>query len=435
MDTAPPAVDCPPSPDPIEYPAGFDAGPVGPNTTQSPVIDPTVPLVLYEQYFDDGAEHDAGMTGDADGCMNNLADCLNRLDRNDGTWTITAGDDPPNFYLENTGDYLEVIDASQLEAADLDDRLCFETLPIDIRGMPSVSFSLKMFDNSTRMPDGSSGLESDDGFDVSYSIDGGATFELPLVASVRGGFDPTTVVKDGIAGDDLVIRVCFFSTGGGDKVALDDVIVTRSNAPVNVTDNCDASPEVSFQDVAETFGPCQSSDQLLARVTRTWIIADDCGNATECAQVFNFVDSTPPTADCPVSPEIQECPPGFNTIPVGPNTPQDDRIDPIVTGFPANVWDNYTASPSVEYRDAIQFLQCQVFGDPVMQATRTWTITDDCGNALECIQVFRYTDTMAPTAECPLSPEGFLEYPVSLSQTPVGPNTPQDDSIDPSITG
>jgi hypothetical protein len=441
VDTTPPMVDCPASPDPLEYPAGFDAGPVGPNTPQSPLIDPAAVQVLYEQYFNESEQAEAGIQGDGDGtgpddgCTNVLDDCWNRLDLSDGTWTITAGDDPPNFNLANTGDYLQVVAGGRLEAADLDDRLCFETLPIDIRDMGSVAFSLLMLDVSTRTETGESGLESDDGYDVSYSLDGGATFTAPI-ASVRGGFDPTTVVAENISGDDLVIRVCFFSTGGGDNVALDDVIVTGTLAPPNAIDNYDTSPTASYQDVAESFGSCQSSGEPIVRVTRTWTFADDCGNDTQCVQVFDFTDTTAPTAECPPEPAQMEWPEDFNTAPVGLNMPQDTSIRPTITGFPANVQDNLDQEVEVNYQDVLLSLgPCQGSGLPVWQVTRTWTIADDCGNSLECVQVFEFVDTTPPTANCPTESFDPVALPAGFNLTAVGPNTPQYSSIDPFLTG
>ena len=80
-----------------------------------------------------------------------MEDCWNRLHKTDGTWTITAGD-APDFKLSNTGDYLEVVDGDYLEASDLDNTLCFETKPIDIRWQNNVNFSLKLLNKLKDLP-------------------------------------------------------------------------------------------------------------------------------------------------------------------------------------------------------------------------------------------------------------------------------------------
>ncbi len=206
--------------------------------------------------------------------------------------------------------------------------------------------------------------------------------------------------------------------------------------PLNVQDDCDPQPLVTYQDVLESLGDCDMPGQTIWRVTRTWTIVDDCGNELECVQVFEFIDTTAPTADCPPDPDPIEWTQNFNTDPVDPNMPQDPSIHPDITGFPTNVQDNCTPQPSVNYRDIIEFIDpCSPSDQVAWQVTRVWTIADDCGNALECIQVFEFVDTTAPTAECPPSPPEPIEWPSGFNTDPVDPNTPQDRSIDPSVTG
>ena len=57
---------------------------------------------------------------------------------------------------------------------------------------------------------------------------------------------------------------------------------------LDVMDNCDANPAISFKEIKETFDPCTK------KITRTWEIKDVCGNTQNQVQIINIIDQFPP---------------------------------------------------------------------------------------------------------------------------------------------
>ena len=161
----------------------------------------------------------------------------------------------------------------------------------------------------------------------------------------------------------LLARGQFFGT------LLDAVHKTN---PVPVTDNCDATPTVNFQDVLTGPFPnnCLSGGPLWI-VERTWTAVDDCGNTSASqVQLINLFDTTPPEMNCP--PE--------NTVEWG------DPQDPPVTGIP-EVTDNCDPNPIVTHSD-VEVVTGGCL--PAIVITRTFTATDLCGNASVCTQIVKY---------------------------------------------
>ncbi|MBL7791694.1 MAG: hypothetical protein JNK77_05210, partial [Saprospiraceae bacterium] len=134
-----------------------------------------------------------------------------------------------------------------------------------------------------------------------------------------------------------------------------------------VSDNCTPTPQimVAFSDQA-------AGDQIL----RTWTATDQVGNAASCVQTISFSDTQAPVITCPPT----------SNVPCGSST------DPSVTGNPT-VSDNCTPTPQI----MVAFSD-QAAGDQIM---RTWTATDQVGNAASCVQTISFSDTQAPVITCP----------------------------------
>jgi hypothetical protein len=131
---------------------------------------------------------------------------------------------------------------------------------------------------------------------------------------------------------------------------------------VTATDNC----EVDSFEVITIF----SDDTIIAYV---WRATDTSGNQTQCQQVINIVDTTPPVLDgCP-SDLFLEC---------------DQEVPP-----PANVTAPDNCSESV----SLELIESQTNGT----ITRTWTATDDFGNVASCAQAIHIVDTTPPEITCP----------------------------------
>jgi len=91
-----------------------------------------------------------------------------------------------------------------------------------------------------------------------------------------------------------------------------------STGSASATDNCDASPVITFSD-ATAAGSCPQASVI----TRTWTATDACGNSVSGDQVINVVDSTQPVVSAPADVEVS-C---------------TDSIDPSATGS-ASATDN-----------------------------------------------------------------------------------------------
>jgi hypothetical protein len=117
------------------------------------------------------------------------------------------------------------------------------------------------------------------------------------------------------------------------------------------------------------------------------------GNSASCVQTISFSDTQAP---------VITCPPTAN-VPCGSST------DPSVTGSPT-VSDNCTPTPQI----MVAFSD-QAAGDQIL---RTWTATDQVGNAASCVQTINFSDTQPPTISCP-----------PTATVPCGSST------DPSVTG
>ena len=106
-------------------------------------------------------------------------------------------------------------------------------------------------------------------------------------------------------------------------------------------------------------------------ITRTFTATDDCGNATSATQTITIIDTTAPELTIPAD-YTAEC---SDEHPMEEATATDNCGDVIT------VEEVTTAGACA--------------GDYVI--TRTFTATDDCGNATSATQTITIIDTTAPT--------------------------------------
>lgn len=164
----------------------------------------------------------------------------------------------------------------------------------------------------------------------------------------------------------------------------EDVIVSCDAVPeipeLTVSDNCDAAPNVEVA-VASTQTETGCSAQSYTE-TRTWTITDACGNTTEHVQVITVTDEVAPEcANCPESVTVS-----CDAVPEVPTLEVSDNCDP---------------EPSVELSITSTQTEDGSCSDFSYVETRTWTISDACGNSIEHIQVVTVEDTTAPEITCP----------------------------------
>ncbi len=133
-------------------------------------------------------------------------------------------------------------------------------------------------------------------------------------------------------------------------------------------------------------------------ITRTFVVVDSCGNRADCTQEIQIDDTTNPTLTCPVDQNLEGC--GvydlatasevgnleFSTAP---------RIISVLDlqGLGGDAADNCGI-------DSLYYFDTQSGSCPIV-VTRTFVVTDSCGNRLECQQEIQIDDTTVPTISCP----------------------------------
>ncbi|MBO6914535.1 MAG: hypothetical protein JJ860_03185, partial [Psychroserpens sp.] len=142
-------------------------------------------------------------------------------------------------------------------------------------------------------------------------------------------------------------------------------------------DNCSTSLDATFSDTVAD-GACANESVI----TRTWTLTDDCGNTTTQVQTITIEDTTAPTFTVPADITI-EC--------------DQDPSDLSLTGDVTDEADNCSTGLDATFSDTVADGACA--NESVI--TRTWTLTDDCGNTTTQVQTITIEDTTAPTFTVP----------------------------------
>ncbi|MBX7052100.1 MAG: T9SS type A sorting domain-containing protein [Flavobacteriales bacterium] len=148
--------------------------------------------------------------------------------------------------------------------------------------------------------------------------------------------------------------------------------------PANVTVECDEIPAPALvygmdncdQNVAVSFNETQS-EGCPYTITRTWTGVDNCGNDVTATQIITVIDTTYPVLHGVPASTTLEC----------------DQIAPeaVVTAT-----DNCSENLVVSLEAGTDYNECGfVF-------TRTWSVTDNCGNTTTATQVINFVDTTDP---------------------------------------
>ncbi|MFT5228523.1 MAG: hypothetical protein ACI9EV_001668 [Urechidicola sp.] len=131
-------------------------------------------------------------------------------------------------------------------------------------------------------------------------------------------------------------------------------------------DNCDPNPTVGFNESS-----AQNGCEII--ITRIWTVTDACSNVTSYMQMISVVDD--------VNPEVIHTP-AHVTIECSGDMPSDE----------ASFEDNCDNDLTVVMNDVESSALCPKV------ITRTWTATDDCGNAISTSQVITINDSTSPVA-------------------------------------
>ncbi len=157
----------------------------------------------------------------------------------------------------------------------------------------------------------------------------------------------------------------------------------------NASDNCGID-SLYYRDVAVENCPII--------ITRTFVVVDSCGNRAECTQEIQIDDTTDPTLTCPANQILEAC--GVYQLVLAPEVgnleySEAPRIVTLVElqGIGGDAGD-LCGIDSLYYRD-VQTGSCPII------VTRTFVVTDSCGNRVECDQEIQIDDTTLPIISCP----------------------------------
>ncbi|MDG0974263.1 MAG: HYR domain-containing protein [Crocinitomicaceae bacterium] len=170
---------------------------------------------------------------------------------------------------------------------------------------------------------------------------------------------------------------------------INDNGITITNAPANTTIECDESTDPTNTGQLAATTSCAGTTVITyadatsgtcpVAITRTWTITDGCGNTETYQQVITVVDTTFPVGVAPATVTVA-C---IEDVPAAdPNA---------LTG----VSDNCTANPTVAHvGDVSSGTTCPEV------ITRTYSITDDCGNSTTVTQTITVNDNTDPVITC-----------------------------------
>jgi len=148
-------------------------------------------------------------------------------------------------------------------------------------------------------------------------------------------------------------------------VQCDSAVPPPDPSLITAEDNCPAAVTKSW--VSDT-----SSNTCPKYITRTYRATDGCGNSNDCTQVITVHDTTGPVlVGVPANTNFQ-C---VGEVPAAPAVTATDNCDSSLTVGLATETTGSACNQTI---------------------TRTWTVTDSCGNTASATQTITVRDTTAP---------------------------------------
>lgn len=270
---------------------------------------------------------------------------------------------------------------------------------------------------------------------ILLSTDGGLTFPVTLLSNTANDgsqsvnipctYSTTARIKVEAAGNVFFdISNANFTVGDNTKpsfTAPENMVIFKDancnyNAGTAITgdvtdeaDNCDNTLNATYSD-ATAPGSCAGETIL----TRTWTLADDCGNSTSHVQTITIRDNTAPTFTDPAD------------ITIYKDENCNHNASVAVTGDVTDEADNCDNTLDALFSDATAPGSC--IGEEII--TRTWTLTDDCGNSTSKIQVITVKDTTRPVI-ANVSPDPQVLWPPNHTMRDVTINYTAVDNCSP----
>ena len=222
-----------------------------------------------------------------------------------------------------------------------------------------------------------------------------------LVSQTASGTCPRTVTRTYSIKDS-----CNNNASCSQAFIVDDNSAPAISCPAGVTVQCFGSLPAAYSTLAQfsaaggtasdncglvvstfTLVNQTASGTCPRTVTRTYSIADSCGNVSSCSQAFTVSDNNPPVISCPAGTTVQ-C---FGNLPAAYST---------LALFSAA---GGTASDNCGLMASTFTLVSQAAsGTCPRTVTRTYSIADSCGNVSSCSQAFTVGDNTAPLMSCPV---------------------------------
>jgi gliding motility-associated-like protein len=169
-----------------------------------------------------------------------------------------------------------------------------------------------------------------------------------------------------------------------------DIPAADINVVTNEADNCTTAPIVAWVSDVSDNGTCPET------ITRTYSVTDDCGNQTLLTQTIIVNDVTIPTATNPIAISVVSA----ATVPVPDPTVVIDEADNCTTN-PIVAWVSDVSNGNVCNNE---------------QITRTYSVTDDCGNSIIVTQLITIT-AIYPTISAGVDQTVCFNEPVTLTGT------------------
>ena len=171
-----------------------------------------------------------------------------------------------------------------------------------------------------------------------------------------------------------------------------DSTLPTGTGEATATDNCSSEAEImiTFTDVSnQGMEGCGAST---FSISRTWMATDACGNTATCVQTIAVADSQPPVVTCPADQMMVAC--DANALPIATTIEEFIAIGGTVSDdcsglmdLSLNVFNN---PPSLDMLDF-----CPEAPEADRTLTRTYQITDICGNVATCEQTFVFAPSSA----------------------------------------
>ncbi len=205
--------------------------------------------------------------------------------------------------------------------------------------------------------------------------------------------DTTSPMMDCTLVNDLIIEC----NSSDDYTTVINNWITASEMTFdnNATDNCDT--DVMISNDWDGSLPTLSCDLSGGNITITFTATDNCGNIFTCDKDVFLDDSVDPMVTCPADVTFEAC--GTDVLLTATLNPFSTVSMPLTGSGSLLISDACDTDLTVTYIDDDNGTAlCDATN---LVVTRTFTVTDDCGNSSTCSQDFVIQDTTPPTITCP----------------------------------